>query len=133
MLFRSMVDAFSATGVAVELIHPARANLDGMDDADPELLYGLRAPLLRRALPVIDPVKLVTIDVPILNRAPFPEMAFGVQAATFAGMAAARVAVHAGAAPAEVDDDDVPVKRGSALIEESLTPQAEEEEEEPSA
>ncbi len=88
-----MVDAFGATGVEVELIHPARANLDGLDAADPQAMYGLRGPVRRRALPVVDLVKLVTIDTPLLNRAPFPALAFGMQVASFAVVAVAHLAV----------------------------------------
>jgi glycosyltransferase involved in cell wall biosynthesis len=88
-----MIDAWGAAGVSVELIYPARANLDGLDGADPEVWYGLRAPLRRRALPVIDPVKLVTIDIPLLNRAPLPAFAFGMQAASFAVMASLLLSV----------------------------------------
>ena len=84
-----MVDALHATGTETELVHPSRANLEGMDAADPHALYRLRSPLRRRALPVIDPVKLVTIDAPALNRGVLPALAFGVQAGSFAVVASA--------------------------------------------
>ena|GEM_PF-163660 len=93
-----MVDAFGASGLVVELIHPARANTGSLDAADAQAMYRLRAPLWRRALPVVDLVKLVTIDTPWLNRAPLPALAFGVQAASFAVVAVAHLAVS----PAQV-------------------------------
>jgi glycosyltransferase involved in cell wall biosynthesis len=86
-----MLDAFAEVGVDVTLAYPRRANIDQVRHADPVALYGLRhAPRLCE-VPAIDPVKLVTIDAPRLNRAPFPQMAFGVQSATFAFSAAALV------------------------------------------
>ncbi len=79
-----MVDAFATVGVAVELVHPDRANLDGIREEDPRWFYELREPLRRHAVRVIDAVKLVTIDQPVLNRSPWPSLAFAVQAFTFA-------------------------------------------------
>lgn len=79
-----MVDAFATEGVAVELVHPDRANLDGIREEDPRWFYELRGPLRRHAVRVIDAVKLVTIDHPELNRPPWPSLAFAVQACTFA-------------------------------------------------
>ena len=79
-----MVDAFATEGVAVELVHPDRANLDDIREEDPRWFYELRGPLRRHAVRVLDAVKLVTIDQPILNRPPWPGLAFAVQALTFA-------------------------------------------------
>ncbi len=79
-----MVDAFATGGVAVELVHPDRANLDGIREEDPRWFYELRGPLRRHSVRVIDAVKLVTIDQPVLNRPPWPSLAFAVQAFTFA-------------------------------------------------
>ncbi|HEX2513998.1 MAG TPA: glycosyltransferase family 4 protein, partial [Chloroflexota bacterium] len=87
-----MLDAFSEAGAEVELLYPSRANLPQMGEADPQHLYGLRRQPRMRALPSLDPVKLVTIDLPRLNRAPFPALAFGLQSVTYATAAAAHVA-----------------------------------------
>ena len=87
-----MLDALSEAGAEVELLYPARANLPQMGEADPQHLYGLRRQPRMRALPSLDPVKLVTIDLPRLNRAPFPALAFGLQSFTYATAAAAHVA-----------------------------------------
>src|SRR5689334_12511443 len=83
-----MVDALQHAGVDVELIYPARANIRGMQRVDPVALYGLRSAPHLRALPALDPIRLVTIDIPALNRAPFPQLAFAVQSASFAVAAA---------------------------------------------
>ncbi|HEX2326351.1 MAG TPA: glycosyltransferase, partial [Chloroflexota bacterium] len=87
-----MLDALSEAGAEVELLYPARANLPQMGEADPQHLYGLRRQPRMRALPSLDSVKLVTIDLPRLNRAPFPALAFGLQSFTYATAAAAQVA-----------------------------------------
>ena len=60
-----MCDAFAARGAAVRLIYPRRANLDELRDVgDPAAFYGIRRPPALVALPCLDPVKLVTIDLP---------------------------------------------------------------------
>jgi glycosyltransferase involved in cell wall biosynthesis len=86
-----MLDAFKSAGVDVTLAFPRRANIEAVRDADPATLYGMRHAPALRALPAVDPVRLVTIDVPALNRAPFPQAAFGVQSASYALAALAEV------------------------------------------
>jgi glycosyltransferase involved in cell wall biosynthesis len=91
-----MVDAFACAGIDVEVAYPGRANVAGMEGQDPVALYGLRRRPRLRVLPSLDPVRLVTIDVPALNRPPLPAAAFAVQTATFA-LAAAWHARRSGA------------------------------------
>ncbi len=80
-----MCDAFAARGVAVRLIYPRRANLDELRNVgDPAAFYGVRRPPALVALPCLDPVKLVTIDLPALARTPLNPAAFAVQTASFA-------------------------------------------------
>ncbi len=86
-----MLDAFAAVGVDVTLAFPRRANIVQVRGADPVALYGLRHTPRLQELAAIDPVKLVTIDVPRLNRTPFPQLAFGLQSATYGLSAAALV------------------------------------------
>ncbi|MDQ3699524.1 MAG: glycosyltransferase family 4 protein [Chloroflexota bacterium] len=78
-----MVDALSAADLQVELIYPRRANLPGIGDQDPARLYGLRHSPRTRTVFSLDAVKLVTIDLPFLNRPPIPSLAFGLQALSF--------------------------------------------------
>ncbi|HEU5316794.1 MAG TPA: glycosyltransferase, partial [Chloroflexota bacterium] len=88
-----MLDAFRDAGVDVALVYPKRANIESVEGADPARLYGLRQSPALRPVGVVDPVRLVTIDAPALNRGPLPALAFGVQSATFIA-AAARVAAR---------------------------------------
>lgn len=78
-----VVDALSAAGLGVELLYPRRANLPGIGERDPARLYGLRHSPRTRTVFSLDAVKLVTIDLPFLNRPPFPSLAFGLQALSF--------------------------------------------------
>jgi glycosyltransferase involved in cell wall biosynthesis len=87
-----MLDAFRDVGIVVALIHPRRANIAGLGGADPADLYGLRHAPTTVSVPALDPVRLVTIDVPALNRAPLPALAFGIQSATFIAAAAVAIA-----------------------------------------
>ena len=83
-----MLQALQQAGVEVELVYPTRANVGGLGEHDPVAFYGLRSrPALRR-LASLDPVRLVTIDVPALNRPPLPAAAFAVQSGSFALAAA---------------------------------------------
>ena len=94
-----MCDAFAAVGAAVRLVYPRRANLDDLSEVtDLAGFYGVKRLPDMVARPCLDAVKLVTIDFPTLARTPLAAVAFAVQAATFAGMAAplARQAAHAG-------------------------------------
>ncbi|MGI8424684.1 MAG: glycosyltransferase [Chloroflexota bacterium] len=79
-----MLDALSDVGIDVTLVHPRRDNIDEMAGSGPAVMYGLRRAPQLREMPVVDPIKLVTIDVPPLNRAPLPQLAFAVQSASFA-------------------------------------------------
>ncbi len=80
-----MCAAFAAHGAAVRLIYPRRANLDELRDVgDPAAFYGIRRPPALVALPCLDPVRLVTIDLPALATTPLNPAAFAVQTATFA-------------------------------------------------
>ena len=108
-----MLDAFAAAGVEAELVYPARANLAGIERADPVTLYGLRRRPRWRALPSLDLVRLVTIDRPALNRPPLPALAFGLQSASYAALAAARVARRA---PPVVYSRDWPVLAAVAAL-----------------
>jgi glycosyltransferase involved in cell wall biosynthesis len=109
-----MLDALGAAGVDAELIYPARANLAGIATADPAALYGLRRRPRLRAMPSLDLVRLVTIDRPALNRPPLPGLAFGLQSATFAALAAADVARRA---PPVIYSRDWPVLAAVAALE----------------
>jgi glycosyltransferase involved in cell wall biosynthesis len=79
-----MVDALQRAGVEVQVAYPARANLRDLERQDPVALYGLRTRPHLIELPTLDLVRLVTIDVPALNRRPLPQLAFGLQSLTFA-------------------------------------------------
>jgi glycosyltransferase involved in cell wall biosynthesis len=79
-----MLEAFAQSGVDVTLVYPKRANLPALPEVDPVQLYGLRAKPALQPLVTLDPVRLVTIDLPALNRPPIPQLAFAVQSATFA-------------------------------------------------
>src|SRR5947209_1952674 len=74
-----MVEALERAGVDVRLIYPARANIRQLEGSDPAILYGLSTSPHMVALPTLDLVRLVTIDVPELNRPPFPQAAFALQ------------------------------------------------------
>lgn len=87
-----MLDAFRDVGVRVKLVYPRRENIVEMAGVDPAAIYGLRHTPALLETRVIDPVKLVTIDVPALRRSPLPRLAFGVQSVTFAASAARTVA-----------------------------------------
>ncbi len=108
-----MVDALERQGVAVELVYPARANLAKLAGHDPVALYGLRTrPRLSR-LPVIDLVRLVTIDWPALNRPPLPQLAYALESASFALAAAMRVRRASGV----IYSRDWPVLAAAALLQ----------------
>ena len=95
-----MCDAFAARGAAVRLIYPRRANLDELRDVgDPAAFYGIRRPPALVALPCLDPVKLVTIDLPALARTPLNPAAFAVQTASFALAATAYARRELGTGP----------------------------------
>ena len=95
-----MCDAFAARGVAVRLIYPRRANLDELRDVgDPAAFYGVRRSPDLVELPCLDPVKLVTIDLPALARTPLNPAAFAVQTASFALAATAYARRERGAVP----------------------------------
>jgi glycosyltransferase involved in cell wall biosynthesis len=109
-----MVDALQHTGVDIELTYPARANIRGMQRVDPVAFYGLRSAPHLRALPALDPIRLVTIDVPALNRRPFPQIAFAMQSASFA-MAAALWVRRLRGLPSVVYGRDWPILAACAL------------------
>ena len=81
------VEALGRAGVDVLLAYPRRANLPGIA-VDPVVYYNLRARPRLLELPVLDPVKLVTLDLPWLNHPPLPALAFLIQSASFAVAAA---------------------------------------------
>jgi glycosyltransferase involved in cell wall biosynthesis len=86
-----MLDAFREVGVRVTLVHPRRENIDDLAGADPTALYGLRHQPERLEAGAFDAIKKITIDLPALNRTPLPQLAFGLQSATFAASAARAV------------------------------------------
>jgi len=107
-----MVDALGRQGIEVELVYPARANLARLAGHDPVAHYGLRTrPRLSR-VPVIDLVRLVTIDRPALNRPPWPRLAYTLESATFALAAAARARRASGV----IYSRDWPVLAAAALL-----------------
>ncbi|MAG35133.1 MAG: hypothetical protein CL878_02640 [Dehalococcoidia bacterium] len=90
-----MCDAFAERGARVRLIYPRRANLDELQDVgDPAAFYGVQRSPELVALPCLDPVKLVTIDLPALGKTPLNPAAFAVQTATFTLAATAYVRRH---------------------------------------
>ena len=95
-----MCDAFAGRGVVVRLIYPRRANLDELRNVgDPATFYSIRRPPDLVALPCLDPVKLVTIDLPALGKTPLNPAAFAVQTASFALTATAYARRELGAGP----------------------------------
>jgi len=83
-----MLDGFTDAGLDVELVHPRRDNLSHLENVDPQALYGLRHAPRMRSVRTLDAIKLVTIDIPPLNRPPIPALAFGAQSVSFAVNAA---------------------------------------------
>ena len=90
-----MLDAMREVGVEATLIHPRRENLSELADSDPATLYGLRHEPALLGVAAIDPIKRVTIDWPVLNRPPLPQLAFALQSATFAAGAAKTIRARA--------------------------------------
>lgn len=83
-----MCEAWNTLGYRVELAYPGRQNTARMAQVnDLAAYYGLgpafsRTRLVR--LPSLDLIKLLTLDLPQLNRAPLVQAAFYLQSVTFA-------------------------------------------------
>src|SRR5919198_5658046 len=83
-----MCEAWNTLGYRVELVYPGRQNTAAMTPVtDLAAYYALGAPFRQTRLvqlPSLDAIKLLTIDVPHLNRAPLVQAAYYLQTLTFA-------------------------------------------------
>ena len=114
-----MADALEQVGERVRVVYPARANLPGMRNQDPRDYYGLRGYPQLDVVPSLDLVKLVTIDVPRLNRRPLPLLAHALQETSFAMSAAVLAGRTQRSAPSRADllySRDWPVLAAAAMV-----------------